>query len=406
MRVGIEKIEGYTSRLSLELEDLAVARRMDRSYPQERLMAARRSVLPPFEDAVTLAVNAARRLLQGVDTSSIGLLVVATESGVDFGKPVSTWVHRFCELPARCRNFEVKHACYGGTAALNVAASWVASRQSPGKKALVISADHSRNHVGSRIEFISGGGAIAMLVSDEPAVLALDLGQSGLWSYEIADTFRPSPTAEEGNSQESLYSYLDALEESFAAYEAIHGDLDPRNHFRRQIYHTPFPGMALQAHRALLGRYELSKSEVHEDFEARVAPTLWISQEVGGTYSASVFVNLLALLNWDRGLREGDRLGVFSYGSGCQAEFFSGTLGPAAVSQVRSLDWEGHLSSRSPLSVETYEALEAARESLIHERTAPALTPVGQSVFEPAYEGRGLLILDRLEDYRRHYRWS
>ena len=83
-----------------------------------------------------------------------------------------------------------------------------------------------------------------------------------------------------------------------------------------------------------------------------------------------------------------------------------GTLGPAAVSQVRSLDWEGHLSSRSPLSVETYEALEAARESLIHERTAPALTPVGQSVFEPAYEGRGLLILDRLEDYRRHYRWS
>jgi len=31
MRVGIEKIEGYTSRLSLELEDLAVARRMART---------------------------------------------------------------------------------------------------------------------------------------------------------------------------------------------------------------------------------------------------------------------------------------------------------------------------------------------------------------------------------------
>ena len=201
MRVGIEKIEGYTSRLSLELEDLAVARRMDRSYPQERLMAARRSVLPPFEDAVTLAVNAARRLLQGVDTSSIGLLVVATESGVDFGKPVSTWVHRFCELPARCRNFEVKHACYGGTAALQMAVAWVASGLAPEGKALVICTDQSRCHLHKPYEYVMGAGSVAMLVSTRPQVLELELEKNGFWTNDVQDTFRPTSRVETGNGE-------------------------------------------------------------------------------------------------------------------------------------------------------------------------------------------------------------
>jgi hydroxymethylglutaryl-CoA synthase len=402
--VGIETIEGYTGRLQLALPLLAEARGLAPTFASTRLMADARTVLPPWEDAVTLAVNAGRRLLDGVDPSEVALLIVATESGVDFGKPISSWVHRYLGLPAACRNFEVKHACYGGTAALHMAAAWVASGFAPGKKALVIASDHSRSHLGSEVEFISGAGAVAMLMSATPGVLALELGHSGYWSTEIADTFRPTATAEMGDSQMSLYSYLDALEEAYGLYEACQAPLDPRAHFQHQIYHAPFPGMPLQGHRALLRRHDVPKAEIQADFEARVAPSLWLARQVGGTYSASVYLNLLGLLSAESNAKAGDRVGFFSYGSGCQAEFFSGTLGEEAA--VRKAGWPARLAERVPLTVEQYEALERAREGLLGLPHGEARDGSQQTLYDDAYAGRGLLVLDRLEDHRRHYGWS
>lgn len=399
--VGIEKIDGYAGRLKLDLAALATARGLAPDFAETRLMAQSRTVLPPYEDAVTLAVNAGKRLLDGVDLSTIALLIVATESGVDFGKPLSTWVHRHLGLPAACRNFEVKHACYGGTAALHMAAAWAASGLAPGKKALVIAADHSRTHLDGEIEFISGAGAVAMLVSTEPKVLALELEHAGYWTAEIADTFRPTPTAEVGDSQTSLFSYLDALEEAYGLYEDSAGAIDPRERFRQQIYHAPFPGMPLQGHRALLRRYDAPKAEIQADFQARVAPALWIARQVGGTYSASVYMSLIGLLSADVPRAPGDRVGFFSYGSGCQAEFFSGTLGSVAET---ARDWAEQLDGRHALSVSQYEACEHGRERLLSAENAQARADADPTW--AAYAGRGLLVLDRLEDHKRHYVWS
>src|SRR5512143_1049116 len=44
-------------------------------------------------------------------------------------------------LPSNIRNFEVKHACYSGTAALGCALDWVRSGAARGKKALILAAD-------------------------------------------------------------------------------------------------------------------------------------------------------------------------------------------------------------------------------------------------------------------------
>ena len=146
-----------------EVVALAEARGRDAAYPATKIQAEARTVLPPYEDAVTLAVNAAKRVLAPGDVPEIALLVVATESAVDQGKPISTWVHRLCGLPSSCRNFEVKHACYGGTAALHTASAWLATHGRPGAKALVIATDHSRAHVGAEIEFICGATAVALV---------------------------------------------------------------------------------------------------------------------------------------------------------------------------------------------------------------------------------------------------
>jgi outer membrane protein assembly factor BamB len=86
-----------------------------------------------------MAVNAARAMLTDEDRSRIELLIVGSESGVDSEKPMSTWVQRYLGLTPHCRNFEVKHACYGGTAGLRMALGWVASGMAHGAKAPVIS---------------------------------------------------------------------------------------------------------------------------------------------------------------------------------------------------------------------------------------------------------------------------
>ena len=212
--IGIEKIGFYPCTLSLDIGDLCRARGLDADNFCRRLYCNERSVVGPFEDVVTLAVNAADPLLTPPDREAIGLVIVATESGVDQEKPVSSWVHRFLGLRSDCRNFEVKHACYGGTAAMQMAVAWLAAAPEPKRKALVISADHALIGLRGVQEPVLGAGAAAVLLSTEPALLAYDAGWSGVYAHEVADIFRPAPGIETGDADESLTSYLDATEEA------------------------------------------------------------------------------------------------------------------------------------------------------------------------------------------------
>ena len=128
MPVGIEAINAYVGRASLGVEQLFEARGLD-DRRLGNLMMERKSVNLPCEDPVTNAVNAARPLVQALtddERDRIELIIVGTESGLDFGKPISTYIQHYLGLTRRCRSFEVKHACYGATAALQAAAAMVA----------------------------------------------------------------------------------------------------------------------------------------------------------------------------------------------------------------------------------------------------------------------------------------
>src|SRR5262249_14832459 len=158
-----------------------------------------------WEDAVTLAVNAARPLLTRDDVAAIGLLIVASETSVDQAKPISSWVHRFLDLPPDCRNFEVKHACYGATAGLQMAVAWLASGLAKNRKALIISTDLSLLHIGEPWEPVLGASATAVLLSCQPQVLAYELGCAGVYAHEVSDVIRPTSVVETGNNEESLF---------------------------------------------------------------------------------------------------------------------------------------------------------------------------------------------------------
>lgn len=404
MRVGIEKINLYAGRFYLDIAQLAEMRGQDMEYIATHMMCESRSVYPIYEDAVTMAVNAAKRLLSSEEAQDIELLVVGTESAVDFGKPISTWVHRFAELPENCRNFEVKHACYGATGALKMAASWVAAGIRPGKKALVISTDFSRSHLNSQAEYICGGCAVAMLVSAEPEILELPLERSGYWTTEISDTFRPTSKAEVGNNEISLYSYLDALEGAYYHYEEIVGEVDYEHDFKKHIYHAPFPAMTFQAHRSMLSMFKaVSKKAAKENFQQRVEESLSFAKRVGSAYGASNFLCLLSLLTTTKDLKGDDKISLFAYGSGCQGEFYEGIIGANAPELVTSLDLESHLNERMRLSATEYEAIELAREAIID---VASYQPERDAAYESAYAGQGLLVLKEVDNYLRKYEWS
>ena len=350
--VGIERLAVYVPQYALRLTDLAAAR----GVPAEKLTAGlgvrEMAIAPPCEDVVTLAATAGARLLRAadVDPEEIGMLLVATETGVDHSKPVSIFVHDLLGIGRRCRVYELKHACYAGTAALMTAADWVrAGGGGRARRALVIAADIARYAIRSPGEPTQGAGAVAMLVGSTPRALLLG-EQSGTYAGNVHDFWRPLDRQEAiVDGKYSVECYLDALAGAFGAYRALerpHLDAGEAltDRLARCLYHTPFPKMAMKAHRRLIEidwraaaeRWRAVESRLEEaaaaSYRELAAPGLEAVARVGNTYTASLYLCLAALLEAEGRTLAGRRLGFFSYGSGCCAEFFTGTTAEGYVS--------------------------------------------------------------------------
>ena len=409
MRVGIEKLGIYPTTFALDMKRLCAARNHDLAYIRDTMMIDERSVCAAWEDPVTMAVNAANEILNDEDRWNIELLIVASESGVDQEKPMSTWVQRYLRLTPNCRNFELKHACYGGTGALRMALGWVASGMARGKKALVISTDQSRMHLGMPWEFVMGAGAAALLVSDNPRFFEVEIHKSGYYTEEVSDLTRPTSRVETGNSETSLLSYMEALEGAYANFLARMGEpIDYNGYFKKHVYHTPFGGMTLRAHRALLRRFNpsIKKAEVLESFERKSAAALTHLRRMGGTYGSSTFIGLTALIEGSSDLNPGDRVSMFSYGSGSCAEFYCGLIGPDAKELVKKVDLGRKLDARYQLSVREYEDVERERTCYIDYGDFAPSTDGFSDWYARRYKGQGLLVFQRIREHYRCYGWS
>lgn len=406
--VGIERIGVWPCTLALPMAELCAARGQDPADLAGTMMIDQRGLNPPWEDPVTMAVNAADRILGDEDRERIELLIVASESGVDQEKSLSTWVQRYLGLTRNCRNIEVKHACYGGTAGVQLAATWLASGVARGAKALVIGTDQSRMHLGKPWEFVMGAGAAAVLLSSEPAIARLELGKNGYWTNEVSDLTRPTSTVETGNSETSLISYLDAMEGAFNHLLARAPEVaDYDGHFARHVYHTPFGGMAYRAHRTMLRVFtQIPGKAAWEHFRRKSAPALTYLRRMGGTYSSSTFIGLLGMIDTDPALAEGDRVSMFSYGSGSCAEFYSLLIGHDARRAASAAGLAGLLDARRAVSVAQYEAAETFRTE--HVDAGDYAVDLGAIAghYDSHYRGRKLLTFTGMSEYYRQYAWS
>ena len=407
--VGIEALDVYGGCAFLDVELLAGARGLDMSRFRNLLMR-RKSVALGVEDPVSFAVNAAKPIVDrlGPETRDrIELLVVATESGLDFGKPISTYVHQYLGLGRHCRTFEVKHACYGGTAALQTALDFVLARIGTGAKALVVTTDVARPLKATYAEPSQGAAAVAMLVGTEPSVLEIEIGRNGVYGYEVMDSCRPTSDIEIGDPDLSLLSYLDCIEHSFAHYARRAGGADFQDDFAYLAFHTPFGGMVKGAHRAMMRKLKrLPPDMVEADFTQRMLPSLRFCREVGNVYSGTVFLALAgALATGDMSTTK--RIGLFSYGSGCCSEFYSGLTGRATSDAIAGARIGARLDERHELSMDEYEAaMRLNQATRFGTETLVAEPRELRHVYERTLQDRGLLVLDRIDGYHRTYRWS
>ncbi len=410
MSVGIEAINAYCGRTCIDIRELFEKRGLDLER-FANLMMERKSVNLPCEDPVTLAVNAAKPIVDALSAEERGrieLVITSTESGLDFGKSLSTYIHDYLGLSRTVRLFEIKQACYGGTAAFQMAANVVAAGASPGAKALVIATDIARAAAkGTYGEPSQGVAAVAMLVSDTPAIFALDHGASGCYGYEVMDTCRPLPELETGDPDLSILAYLECVEATFKAYGDRVDGADYASTFDYLAFHTPFAGMVKGAHRHAMRKFTRTAApQVEQDFQRRVAPSLRYCVEVGNVYSATVYLALCSLID-HAALERPSRVGVFSYGSGCSSEFYSGVVTPDAAVRVGRMGLARHLAARRQLSMDRYDALLDLNMEWIFgvQDKVVDLSPF-RDLYDELFAGQGLLVLKEVKGFHRVYGWS
>lgn len=410
MQVGIESINVYGGRTFLDVRQLFEARGLDLAR-FDNLMMEKKSVGLPCEDPVTNGVNAAKPIVDRLapeERKRIEMVIVSTESGLDFGKSMSTYIHAHLGLGRNCRLFEVKQACYGGTAAFQMAANFVASGASPGGKVLVVATDTARAAAkNTYAEPSQAVGAVALLVGDRPEILELDFGANGVYGYEVMDTCRPEAHLELGDPDLSLLSYLDCVENAYAAYVERVNAVDFQDSFSYLAFHTPFAGMVKGAHRMMMRKLKQAPPPVSDaDFEARVAPSLRHCVRIGNIYSATLYLALCSLI--DHGdFRGPRRVGLFSYGSGCSSEFYSGIVTATAQEKLRALGIGRALDDRHPLTMAEYDRLlDLNLEWIFGIRDKEATTEAYADIYERYVAGRGLLVLKRVAGYHREYDWS
>lgn len=359
--IGIDAIaiavpEGY-----VELAELAEARGVPPTKYTEGLGVTKMSVARAHEDAVALAANAARRLFAtaSIEPGRIGLCVAGTETAVDHSKPVAAYLHRLLGLPERCRVFEAKHACFGGTAGLLAAIDWIASGSARGRQALVVCTDVARYALKSAGEPTQGAGAVAMIISENPRLVALEPGISGSYAKDVNDFWRPLYTKEAVvDGHHSVQCYLDALAGAYDAWrEASRAAGYHPDSLVRRCYHVPYGKMAKKAHRHVMQLEGKTEAQADSSYTEQVASSLKLPSQVGNIYTGSLYLALASLLESEATELEGKRIGLFSYGSGCTAEYFAGRVVQGAGAFAQALRLAEPLENRRKYTIPEYEQI-------------------------------------------------
>ncbi len=449
MNTGIDAIAFDIARLHLPIKTLAQARNIEPDKLEKGLGLLKMTLPDVHQDTVVFAANALTRLIEdnSLDPAEIARIYVGTESGIDNSKPVGSFLLTLMEQKFGHNTFlhvdtvDLTFACIGAVDALQNCIDFV--RLNPAKKAIVIASDTAKYDLESTGEYTQGAGAVAMLVSANPRIIAFD-NHWAVSSKGVFDFFKPYHTVHKkdimgndanqpwfGNLEAHIeihkdqpvfdgqYSntvYTDRTREAYSMFKEMAGTTGSLySTWEAIVMHLPY---AFQGRRMfaeifakdaetplLTGNEEdyatrlrdISKGEDYKAFvNQKLQPAEPASSLIGNLYTGSIFMGLLSTLvvaaNEGREL-EGKKIGFLAYGSGSKSKVFQGTVQAgwkAAAQQSRLFET---LDRSTAIDFDTYNSLHKKEQ--------------GYSVATPVNEW----VLDRIETElpnltgARYYKW-
>ncbi|WP_373895740.1 hydroxymethylglutaryl-CoA synthase [Virgibacillus sp. CBA3643] len=350
MEIGIDKIGFYAPHLYVDMNKLAVSRDVEPEKFTIGIGQEKMAIAPLTQDPVTLAANAALDILDEKDKEQIDFVLFGTESGIDQSKSAAVYVHRLLGLNPEARAVEVKQACYGATAAIQMAKGHIALN--PESKVLVLGSDIARYGLHTGGEATQGAGAVAMVVSRDPRIMVLE-GPSAYLTVDVMDFWRPVYSDEAFvDGKFSNEQYIAFFSKAWEQYKAKTG-LKLAD-FEAFSFHLPYTKMGKKALRAVLD--EGSESDSERLLANHQIGAIY-NRNVGNIYTASLYLSLLSLLEQSENLQDGSRIGLFSYGSGAVGELFAGRLQPGYRKHLQMERHSELFATRKELTVPEYEEI-------------------------------------------------
>lgn len=404
MKYGIEAASIYVPHIYLPIKDLAIQRNIDPDKLEIGLGLKKMSVLDVHEDTATIAANALLKLMTdfNINPNEIGRIYLGTESTLDGAKPTATYAvqlvesvlaNQFGERPFKHTDVvDMTFACVGGVDAMHNSIDYV--RVNPAKKAIVIAADYAKYGLESTGEYTQGAGAVAMLISNQPDLIAFD-NNWGIGMESVFDFFKPhQSTSDEAilnalgttKSEIEIFSdepvfegqysnecYKNRVREAYFNFKekaGVEGKL--YENWRYIAFHLPY---AFQGKRMFSDVFALENGQDNsndnlkvvaksDEYKAlikeKVEPTQRASSEIGNMYTASVFTAFLSALQVSADNDEelnGKTVGFIAYGSGSKSKVFQGQIGEGWKNVMNKMDLFNYLNKREAISFEQYQNL-------------------------------------------------
>lgn len=404
------------------------------------------------EDVQALCLTVVSSLMEkyNISYSDIGHLEVGTETLVDKSKSVKTTLMMLFKDSGNhdVEGIDTTNACYGGTAALFNAINWIESSSWDGRLALVVAADIAVYNKGDEdtasARPTGGAGAVAMLIGPS-APLVIERRLRGNHFDHAYDFYKPDFHSEYPlfDSKLTIECYLKALDNCYKMYVQKVSKQSGKpfhecglNALDAIVFHAPFGKLVQKAFaRLTLHDYLNAPKEVKNEFEGfsqfqnlvledtyfnsslekflvnfsnklfvkKTLPSLHMSNQIGNMYTASVYAGLVAYLT-QPGLKAVDfvdkRIGMFSYGSGYAASFFSIRFNPS--SNLQSIldalsDVRPRMDQRRKVDPKVFNEIIDEKQETCH------LAPfIPRGLVEELYPGSWFLsAVD--SNFRRHY---
>ncbi|KAF5293022.1 hypothetical protein FQA39_LY13791 [Lamprigera yunnana] len=400
------------------------------------------------EDINSVCLTVVQNLLEryNIKHSEIGRIDVGTETIIDKSKSVKSVLMQLFEPygVTDLDGLDTTNACYGGTAALFNAISWVESSAWNNRYAIVVTADIAIYAEGPARP-TGGAGAVAMLIGPN-APLVIDRYVRATYMKHVYDFYKPDFTTEYPivDGKLSIQCYLHALDTCYQSYcerAAKQNGSSPidLNYFNYILFHTPFcklvqksvgrlalndflktsPDVISQLYPGLdnFKNLDLAKSYFDKDVEKafvtvskgtfvkKTEPSLFIANLIGNMYTASLYGGLVSILiNQSIEQLAGSKIGLFSYGSGFASTFYSITItkdsndnSPLYKLMSNLKHVKPALEQRQKISPEKFVAILDARKQNCHKAPFKPVSDI-TDLFPSTYY---LTEIDEM--HRRHY---